>query len=695
MSQDTDQYTFNRIGGEQDRRLLKRMLVFARPHWGALSGSVLLLVTGLALRLAGPWIIRLAIDGPIAKAAATRGTEAFDLPGLTDDVLHLGAIFLGVAAGTAILQVLREWLMNRTGQAIVLSIRDALFHHVMRLPVGWFDRHHVGWTVTRTTSDVDALSELFTTGVATIAYDILTIVVVLGALAWLSPPLSLVALVVLPAMMWVSFKFRLNARLAYRDTRRSLSRLNGFLQERLTGLDVVRIFRRERASAERFSDLNGRYWADNMVTVKHFSLFFPTVDALSWLLRLGTLVMASWLIGGGSLSLGTFIMYWMLLDLVFERVRELAERYNVLQAAMAAGERIFGIFDAAEETGPVSVLESVAAAEAEAAAEVGTLAAADREPGAAPGTLLGPAPGAADLAAAAAAHATTAAVTEAATQRHASGADGAHDDGSGSPPAGPSSARAPSWSSAGPDVLLAFEDVSFAYPTGPDVLDHVSFEIRRGQRVAVVGHTGAGKTTLTALICRFHETQRGTVRYGGADVRQIPHAELRKRIAVVQQDVFLFSDTIAANVRMGDPLLGDERLEQVARAVNADRFIDRLPERFDTKLLERGSNLSSGQRQLIAFARALAADPELLILDEATSSVDSETEHWIEEATATLLAGRTSLVIAHRLSTIVGADLILVMHKGALREVGTHDELLAKRGLYHRLYRLHLAASVA
>lgn len=238
--------------------------------------------------------------------------------------------------------------------------------------------------------------------------------------------------------------------------------------------------------------------------------------------------------------------------------------------------------------------------------------------------------------------------------------------------------------------MISFDNVSFAYANGPDVLSEVSFEVKRGQRVAVVGHTGAGKTTLVSLLCRFRETDRGRIRVAGRPIDLVDHRELRRRIAIVQQEVFLFSDTIAANIRVGDPSMDDARLRQLAAAVNADRFIDKLPEGYETELRELGANLSSGQRQLLSFARALAADPEILILDEATSSVDSETEHWIESATATLLEGRTSVVIAHRLSTVVNADLILVMHKGRLHESGTHDELLAAGGLYHRLYHLHL-----
>lgn len=648
-----DTQSFKRIGGATDRRLLARLLVFARPHVVVLSFTVVLLILNLGLRLAGPWIIRLAIDGPFTTAAETRGTPAFDGEALSREVSGLALGYLGIAAALSALLVLREWLMNRTGQRIVLTIRNTLFHHVLRLPSAWFDRHHVGWTVTRTTNDVDALSELFTTGVATIAYDILTIIAVIVALLLLSPQLALVALAILPLMIFISFRFRLKARLAYRATRNSLGRLNSFLQERLTGLDVVHLFRREHASAATFAELNARYYEDNMVTVRHFSRFFPTVDVLSWLVKLGTLCYGCWLLLEGELTLGTWINFWLLLDFVFEPIRELAERYNVLQSAMAAGERIFGILDAETESGPSTVADSVAAAEAE------------------------------QRAAASENHGTHG------DERHAASAATASRHNGRAASAKPE--PAPPFGSDPETPMIAFDDVSFAYANGPDVLSHVSFEVRRGQRVAIVGHTGAGKTTLVSLLCRFRETDRGRIRVAGRPIDLVDHRELRRRIAIVQQEVFLFSDTIAANIRMGDPTMDDERLLTMARAVNADRFIDKLPDGYETMLRERGANLSAGQRQLLSFARALAADPQILVLDEATSSVDSETEHWIESATATLLAGRTSVVIAHRLSTVVNSDLILVMHKGHLHESGTHDELLAKAGLYHRLYHLHLS----
>jgi ATP-binding cassette subfamily B protein len=603
------------LGSLFDKRLLGRLLEFARPYRWPIAGSVALLMAGLGFKLAGPWIIKNVLDGPIKNAvdirtAAEGGATGLDFSSQVSEVTSWALLFLGVVVVHAGTLVFREWLMNRTGQRVVFDLRNTLFRHLLRLPVGWHDRHAVGWSVTRSTSDVDAVSEMFTTGVATIAYDILTILVTMAVLVWLSPKLALVALVILPLMMWISFRFRLNARRAYRATRASLARLNAFLQERLTGLSIVRLFRREGASANRFEELNGRYYDDNMVTVRHFSVFFPIVDTLAQTVKMGTLVWGSWLVFDGQLTLGVFFQIWLYLDLIFEPIRELAERYNVLQAAMAAGERIFGILDTrTEDAAPLA--------------------------------------------------ATT----------------------------------GPELTGSGPAPAIEFSHVSFGYVEGTPVLEDVSFQVRPGERVAVVGHTGAGKTTLVSLLCRFHETPHGKVMVGGRDVCSLPHRELRKRIAIVQQDVFLFSDTIASNIAMGDESLDAAHVAKMAAAVNADRFISRLPDGLDTVLLERGANLSSGQRQLIAFARALAADPEILVLDEATSSVDSETEALIEDATGRLMEGRTSLVIAHRLSTIVRADRILVMHKGRLHEQGTHAELMSKRGLYWKLYRLHLAGA--
>jgi len=618
-----------------DKRLLSRVLEFARPHKGALAATVGLLVFGLLLKLAGPKIVQLVIDGPVKDATDHFGEPGYTLGGPLHQVSQLGLLFLGLAIVNAGVLVVREYLMNKTGQRIVFEVRNRLFAHLLRLPVGWYDRHAVGWTVTRSTSDVDSLSELFTTGVATLAYDVLTIVVVAVVLVWISPQLAFVALLMLPIMVWVSFRFRLKARVAYRATRASIARLNAYLQERLSGLAVVRLFRRETASARRFDALNAQYYSDNMLTVKHFSLFFPTVDTLSMAVKLACLVYGSWLTMQERLSWGVFVQFWLYLDFVFEPIRELAERYNVLQAAMAAAERIFGVLDTPSEEAP----------------------------------LL--------LAAGATAVAGDAALPAQAATRGAAHALPAERGAAASAPA------------------IEFRHVSFAYGGGAPVLDDVSFRVAPGERVAVVGHTGAGKTTLVSLLCRFYEVGAGEVLVHGRDVRSLPHQELRRSIAIVQQDVFLFSESLAANIRMGNETLPDEAVQRAATAVHADGFVRRLPQGYATNLQERGANLSTGQRQLIAFARALAADPDILVLDEATSSVDSETESLIEDATARLMHGRTSLVIAHRLSTVVSADRILVMHKGRVHEQGTHDELMEQHGLYWKLYRLHLAGAGA
>ncbi|MHC5209492.1 MAG: ABC transporter ATP-binding protein [Planctomycetota bacterium] len=629
------------VGGVYDKRLLGRILEYAYPHRWALAGAVGLLLVFMLLRLAGPKIIQLIVDGPVDEAARARASGEPLPPGLAEQVTAHGMLYLTVGVAMAGTLLLREWLMNRTGQRIVFELRNKLFGHLLRLPVAWHDRHAVGWTVTRTTSDVDALAELFTTGVATLVYDILFIIVATVMLVIIAPKLAVVALLLLPLMMIVSFRFRLKARVAYRATRASLSRLNAFLQERLTGLAVVHLFRREASSARRFDTLNTRYYTDNMLTVRHFSLFFPTVDTLAWTVRLGCLVYGAWLIVHGELAVGIFLQFWLYLQFVFEPIRELAEKYNILQSAMAAAERVIGILDARAEdapalavvTGPARPTSLPSAAEA----------------------AIGPAPGQAPAVAPA-----------------------------GTDAALPATPAVPA---------IEFRHVSFAYPTGGDVLHDVSFSVGRGERVAVVGHTGAGKSTLVNLLCRFHETPRGSVLVDGTDVEGIAHSDLRRRIAIVQQDVFLFSDSISANIRMGDETMTAEQVEAASRAVHAHAFVSNMPEGYDSVLLERGSNLSSGQRQLIAFARALAADPEILVLDEATSSVDSETEALVESATVRLMEGRTSLVIAHRLSTVVSADRILVMHKGRLHEQGTHTELMAQRGLYWKLYRLHLAGS--
>ncbi|MED5330892.1 MAG: ABC transporter ATP-binding protein [Planctomycetota bacterium] len=596
------------VGKRLDQKLVSRLLTFARPHAGAMSLTVFLLIAGMALRLLGPWLIQRLLDGPVDEAFKNRNTPGFDSAPLLDQVAEFAGIFLLVTLASGTVLIFREWLMGRTGQRIVQDVRTLLFDHILRLPLRWFDHHKVGWTVTRLTSDVDALSEMFTTGVATIAYDILFIIVIIAVLFLIAPTLALVPLCVLPILMYVSFRYRLKARRAFRATRKSLARLNAFLQESLSGLDVVRLFHREETSRRRFEKFNAHYYDDYMVTVRHFSLFFPTVETLSLAVKIASLLWGAWLIIEGKVTLGVFVQFWMYLDFAFEPIRELAERYNILQSAVAAGERVFTVLDEDPEQGSDDPPEAL-------------------------------------------------------------------------PPRSSSS------------LAVAFEHVHFSYGKGPEVVQDVSFRIAPGERVALVGHTGAGKTTLANLLCRFIDADSGQILVDEKDVQNSDSRWLRSHIGFVQQDVFLFSDTLSANIALANPQMTNEKVVAAATAVGADRFIDRLPERYDTRLSERGTNLSSGQRQLIAFARALAADPDILVLDEATSSVDSETEALIEKATARLMKDRTCLVIAHRLSTVVKSDRIVVLHKGQVHEEGTHQDLMANKGLYHKLYRLHLAGS--
>jgi ATP-binding cassette subfamily B protein len=623
------------LGSLFDKRLLGRLLEFARPYRWAIFGSIALLVGGLFLKLAGPWIIKEVLDGPVSDAAGARATAAangtaLDLAPQISEVTRLALTFLVVVVVYAGTLVFREWLMNRTGQKIVFDLRNTIFRHMLRLPVGWHDRHAVGWSVTRSTSDVDAVSEMFTTGVATIAYDILTILVTIVVLIWLSPKLAIVALVILPVMMWVSFRFRLNARRAYRATRASLARLNAFLQERLTGLAIVRLFRREGASARRFDKLNTRYYDDNMVTVRHFSIFFPIVDTLAQGVKMGTMVWGSWLVFDGQLTLGVFFQIWLYLDLIFEPIRELAERYNVLQAAMAAGERIFGILDTrSEEAAPIAAVTGRVAGRGEPPRPRGSRGRA------APGRAR---------------HRVPARVLQ--LPRRTARAEGRVLQG-----------RARRARGAG--------------------RTHRRWQDHHGQPAVPLPRDAArprdGRRTGRLLAAPPRPAQahrdRATGRVPVQRHHRLQHPHGRR--------------DHGRRSRRAD----GRHVARMAATVHADSFVGRLPDGLQTVLQERGSNLSSGQRQLIAFARALAADPEILVLDEATSSVDSETESLIEDATARLMEGRTSLVIAHRLSTIVSADRILVMHKGRLHEQGTHAELMANRDLYWKLYRLHLAGA--
>jgi len=494
-------------------------------------------------------------------------------------------------------------LTSYIGQRVMYDLRLQLFGHLQRLSISYFDRHPVGRLMTRVTSDVETLNELFSSGVVTIFGDAFTLVAIMGMMLAIDLRLALVTFAVIP-LVWLTARiFRRRVREAFGDIRVRLARLNAFLQERLSGMRVVQLFGREEASARRFAALNREHLEAHLRSITIYAVFFPAVEVLT------AVAMALLLWYGGlrvldsTLTVGVLAAFIQYTRRFFQPLQDLSEKFNLLQSAMASSERVFALLDE-----PVTVQEPET-----------------------PVALARPVRGA-----------------------------------------------------------VRFEGVWFRYsPDGPWVLKDVSFTASPGQTIALVGHTGAGKTTIVNLLLRFYDPERGRITVDGVDIRELSTADLRSIIGFVQQDLFLFTGDILHNLTLDAPI-SPEAARQAARRVGADRFIERLPSGYRHELGERGRSLSVGERQLLSFARALALDPRILVLDEATSSVDAEAEAQIQRAIAELMAGRTSLVVAHRLSTILHADEILVLHHGEIRERGSHRELLAQRGLYDRLYQLQL-----
>jgi ATP-binding cassette subfamily B protein len=584
------------LGKAYDGRLMRRLLGYMRPYRRRIALSLVCLFAYSLLQVCGPLLTKIAVDRYITPAAANALPQAAALQGLA----QIAALYFAVLLGIFLTEFGQTYTMQYTGQLAMFDLRRELMAHLQALDVSFFDRNPVGRLVTRVTTDVDVLNDLFASGLVTILGDLLTLAFIVVAMLRMSVGLTLIMLAVMPLVIWATTIFRRSVSTSYRRIRVAIARINAYLQEHITGIVVLQLFNREKKSMEEFEDINRAHMAAFKDTIVSYGWFYPVVEFLAYLSIAGILAYGGFRVEQGVLSLGVVIAFLQYALRFFRPIQDLSEKYNILQAAMASSERIFKLLD----TKPEIV--------------------APRSPRPVP-------------------------------------------------------AR---------DSTIEFDHVWFAYKDEDWVLRDVSFTISPGETVAIVGHTGAGKTTLISLLLRFYDVQRGAIRIGGVDVKEMEPRALRREFGVVLQDPYLFSGSIADNIRLGTETVTDEAIASAAEQVNLMDFIRTLPDGFDQPIRERGNSLSTGQKQLIGFARALARKPRFLILDEATSSVDTETEFRVRDALANMVAGRTSIVIAHRLSTIQRADRILVMHKARLRESGTHQELLALRGVYWNLYQL-------
>jgi ATP-binding cassette subfamily B multidrug efflux pump len=590
------------LGKAYDGRLMRRLLGYLRPYRRQVVIAVVAIIGHSCLELAPPYLTKIAIDGYI---------PARDLSGLG----VMAAIYLVVLVASFILEYIQTWTMQATGQRIMFDMRMQMVEHLQRLDLRFYDRNPVGRLMTRVTTDVDVLNDLFTSGVVSVFGDVFTLVGIMVVLVWMDWRLALVSFSVLPLIALITQWFRVNVRETYRAVRTWIARINAYLQERLTGMSTVQLYRRERRDFDAFDEIDRQHRDANVQSIFYYAAFYPGVELVSALAASLILwVGGGWVVNGDGLTLGALVAFLQYSQRFFRPISDLSEKFNLLQGAMASSERIFALLDT-----PVEITSPVRT-------EVRRRGPVD-------------------------------------------------------PPE--------------PAGIIRFEHVTFSYVDGEPVLRDVSFEVRPGQRVAIVGATGSGKTTIVSLLLRFYDVQQGRITIDGVDIRHMDLAALRRLFGLVLQDVYLFSGTIGGNVRLGNDSITDADVRRALDAVHASRFIDRLPQGINTPVTERGATFSSGQKQLLSFARALAFDPKVLILDEATSSVDTDTELLIRDALKVVMRGRTTIAIAHRLSTIQDMDRILVLHKGELRESGTHQELLAARGIYHRLYQLQFESTAA
>lgn len=591
------------LGKAYDSRLMKRLLRYMRPYRTIVAASLVLLLVDSLLQIIGPLLTKLAVDRYLVPTGHAHTFPLLDgwlshnaWTGLT----QIAFIYLGVVILGFFFDFGQTYLMQWTGQKAMFDLRRELMEHLQRLDVSYFDKNPVGRLVTRVTTDVDVLNDLFASGLVTIVGDILMLSFVIVAMFRLSPGMTGLMLAVMPVVVVVTMQFRRTASQSYRRIRVAIARINAYLQEHVAGIAVLQLFNREERSKEEFESINRDHMLAFKDSITAYGWFYPVVEFLGMLALALLLAYGGFRIRQGALTLGVLVAFFQYGLRFFRPIQDLSEKYNILQGAMAASERVFKLLDTEPQVVSPHERKSFPATSTD----------------------------------------------------------------------------------------IEFDHVWFAYNDEDWVLKDVSFRVHSGETVAIVGHTGAGKTTITNLLLRFYDVQRGAIRIGGVDVRAFDLIELRRQFGVVLQDPYLFTGTVETNIRLGTEGIGQDQVVEAARQVNLLDLIEELPEGFNSKVRERGSGFSTGQKQLISFARALAHSPRILILDEATSSVDTDTELKIRDALNRLVEDRTSVVIAHRLSTIQRADRIIVMHKKQLREIGTHQELLAARGIYWKLYQL-------